>query len=1249
MRNLKRALSLGLTAAMISGLMVMGSSAASYADVTSENNVEAIEVLQAVGIMTGDDNGDFNPDEEVTRNEMAVIMCNLLNYTAASYADTCPFTDVPDWAEAYVAACYTNGIIAGYDATTFGGSDSVTTAQASLMLLKALGYFQYSADFGSDWQLATISKGSTAGLYSGVSASATQALSRNDAAQMVLNALEAAMVEADGGSGVTVEGDGFTVTTGSATYNERTSSSNDYGALDDERDSNDGRYVMQLGEDLYEGDLRKSDDVDDFGRPSTIWSYQSSEIGTYADEADTTWTSTVTEREVYQAAGSTAYSNYDWTVYRNGETVFDGVEGADVLKYSRTSSERWQNTGNGVLTEMYVDSSDETVIVPLIDTFVGEVTRVTDNGDDYTVTISYQSGRPDGAETTYDTEQEFQDDDIVIVTVGAGEIQSMAVAETVEGSVTGVSSDSYVRVDGVTYNYNRAYCVSTLYNSESGLVDLEDGGFGNPEVDNDVVIYLDSYGYAVAMEGTEEGVDDYLFVTGLDTAYGEISAKVVWADGTEDTIDIDEVDGVDAEEMSDDADNYDADGYVVEGMIYKWSTNGSAYDLETVESVELTAADIRNGRASVINYYYADDNTDTESYTVSNSTVFVDAENNRMWTGYSNVTSKSSVEGALVMDGNVVEIVFISDSANSAAEDEDYVYIADDGYETTTVDGDTVYIFDEAYVNGAQVDLYVSSGVRSDIVENGEGLYLITEYDGTNEDWATDVDLIWAVEDSDAGSSSDHYATYARNGVLSLSSEDSNLTGGGQTSFSYDSDTTFVVVELQSDNNDTDDMYVGGISDIEVADDDDDRDQYTTAVYVLTVEDDSDDTPLAELVMIVVPSDDATSSGGSGSSTTSDSATIDYEISGSGRLTMTVEYDRADYMAEDAPVTLTFDVYANGAKAQDNVKVTIPADEDSTTVIVSSSGDTYEQGDSITIDVTDVEYSAKVVYEDTDGNSIESMLDMDETTTALPTSGTGERLEITLADAEEGTTGNVKMTIQNTSSDVTDYEVSYTALANGWTAGSARTADEGAVVTIILDMSDLDCSEVEASTSTELEDAITAGKETIYLEDGTYTLDPTAIDSDLTLIGSGNTTIRTNNSGSGSDAWAIKVDDGVNLVVQNITFEGQGGIAIKQIGSNYTFEISDCTFNGYDTSIQLFNNNSGSITDCDFDSDMVDISLSNCAAEVVISGNSYSNNVDYENIGIAGDEETRANVTIEDAGAKVQYYESDGSTPVNNT
>ena len=49
MRNLKRALSLALASVMVMGLMVVGTGA-SYADVSSEQNQEAIEVLQAVGV-----------------------------------------------------------------------------------------------------------------------------------------------------------------------------------------------------------------------------------------------------------------------------------------------------------------------------------------------------------------------------------------------------------------------------------------------------------------------------------------------------------------------------------------------------------------------------------------------------------------------------------------------------------------------------------------------------------------------------------------------------------------------------------------------------------------------------------------------------------------------------------------------------------------------------------------------------------------------------------------------------------------------------------------------------------------------------------------------------------------------------------------------------------------------------------------------------------------------------------------------
>ena len=167
MRNLKRALSLAVASVMLIGMMVVGTGA-SYADVTSEENQEAIEVLQAVGIMTGDDEGNFNPDQNVTRNEMAVIMCNLMDYTVSSYAGTAPFTDVPSWAEPYVAACWTHSITGGTSATTYGGDESVTTSQAALMLMKALGYFQYQSDFGSDWQVATVSKGAQIGIFDDV-------------------------------------------------------------------------------------------------------------------------------------------------------------------------------------------------------------------------------------------------------------------------------------------------------------------------------------------------------------------------------------------------------------------------------------------------------------------------------------------------------------------------------------------------------------------------------------------------------------------------------------------------------------------------------------------------------------------------------------------------------------------------------------------------------------------------------------------------------------------------------------------------------------------------------------------------------------------------------------------------------------------------------------------------------------------------------------------------------------------------
>ena len=279
MRNLKRALSLALSTVMLFGMMVVGTGA-SYKDVTSKHNQEAIDVMKAVGVMIGDDKGNFNPDQKVTRNEMAVIMANMLDLKVNDFsAASTKFTDVPAWAAKYVAACKADGIIAGYSETKFGGSDTVTAAQAALMMLKALGYFQYQSDFGADWQLATVKQASKIDLFDGVDVSAGTPLTRNEVAQLALNALEATMVETDGNGGTTIKGDGFEITTGSAKYVEVEKKDYKYDNI-----KNDD--LVQLGEKLFDGKLVKGNANDETGRPGTKWTYDGDKIGVYGNEAD---------------------------------------------------------------------------------------------------------------------------------------------------------------------------------------------------------------------------------------------------------------------------------------------------------------------------------------------------------------------------------------------------------------------------------------------------------------------------------------------------------------------------------------------------------------------------------------------------------------------------------------------------------------------------------------------------------------------------------------------------------------------------------------------------------------------------------------------------------------------------------------------------------------------------------------------------------------------------------------------------
>ena len=364
MRNLKRALSLALATVMTLGLMVVGTGAVGYTDVTSEDNQEAIEVLQAVGIMTGVTEDEFNPDGLVTRNQMAVIMSQLLNLDYDYYRGINTFTDVPAWAAPYVAACVAEGVTAGIGNNLYGGENNVTAAQAALMLMKALGYFQYQGDFTPDWQVATIRQGSYINLFDKVDANAEQALTRSQVAQMVLNALKANMVDFTGDVGTQLTlPDGTTYTSGyRAEYTARTNAANRYNTIDTGAttiNEDNSQYYVQLGEELYNGDLvLKNDAEDDFARPARLWIYDGKEIGTYMKDEliMEEYTVAVTGKDLYDTLGrSVIEDNYvDYYV--------DGMERNDVISADnmvRSNTRNYSTTGNSVLTQVFFDKDDK--------------------------------------------------------------------------------------------------------------------------------------------------------------------------------------------------------------------------------------------------------------------------------------------------------------------------------------------------------------------------------------------------------------------------------------------------------------------------------------------------------------------------------------------------------------------------------------------------------------------------------------------------------------------------------------------------------------------------------------------------------------------------------------------------------------------------------------------------------------------------------------------------------------------------
>ena len=757
MRNLKRALSLALASVMLLGMMVVGTSA-SYADVTSKHNQEAIEVMQAVGVMSGDDKGNFNPDQKVTRGEMAVVMANLLNLKVKDFIGAkTPFTDVPEWAVPYVAACYADGITAGISATQYGFNYEVTTAQAALMMMKALGYFQNAKDFGSDWQVATVKQGSKIELFDGIEAGASTAMTRNEVAQIALNTLEATMVETDGTTtDINLPGD-ISISTGDTKYVERTTSKYDY--------NGDGEKTLQLCENLFGDDLQKTDKADDFGRPGTTWTYDGDDVAFGSDKPVATYAGADFDKDVVDDL------NDDYTNLSKATIHYNGGTDASI------TLDKLQKSINGYTIEIFADKDDKITDIVVTEAYVAQVTEVNTDDDDKVTDVVlsiYEAGYYIGHSSSYYTDfvidvkddedayelvKNYEEDDVFMVFLKPGwdgtlsenkALLAVDDVETVDGTVTAKSAtatyDGWVKIDGTKYEFANEYSQAAVGTEDEGTFYIYNG-------------------YIVHFDGEAAANEDYLYVVraGVETDKWEEDsyyAEVVYADGTSEVI-----------QTKDKA---------TDGQVYSYSFNEKKDYYELSDAISKVSVDITKGKTAIDGSKTADSQTVYVSIKLDEGKF----DSAKVYTGYKNVPSMESTNGYIVAEaGKAADFVFIVDGTTSASAD-DLIYIAGDSVSALIDDSDLgKYYTYNAVVDGKVVEIMVAE-------EAGASL------DGLYASYAVDDDGIYSdLTSAEAGEDQDYLTTTGD------FKKDSNevITVGDAGTMAYTDDVVVFVIDEDGD------------------------------------------------------------------------------------------------------------------------------------------------------------------------------------------------------------------------------------------------------------------------------------------------------------------------------------------------------------------------------------------------------------------------------------------------------------------
>ena len=745
---------LALVLALVMSMSLVTISNAAFKDADKIDYKEAVDVMNAVGVFIGDEKGNFNAKENLTREQAAKIIAYLeLGEKAAdALVGSATFTDVAAtrWSAGFVSYCAQAGVVAGYDGK-FDPAGQLTALQFGKMLLVEIGYDAKAAGMvGTDWAINTSKLMAKAKLMDKIDGSVNQVLTREKAAQMTLNALKTPTVEyATKGSNITVNGAEINFGASVPTYVTNTVAKEQ--TISKDKLTNSNEYTIELGEKLFKKLVLDNDTTDAFGRPTHTWKLGTEKIGEYADEATLTYTAKVELGDVYADLGLSKSTKVD-------ELYVDGKD-ATLPTLVKKSDTKLGESGNGVLTQVYYDDAANDgkgeIIITQINTYVGKiqsVTKATSTADRY-VTLKTKSALS-SLNPKFETE-DFAKSDLVTYTAAYNNSTSKYDIQTVanlEKTTTGVltqwkgssyytgdkgHSDANFTVDGTTYKYS----LKNVIDDENGA--SMTNGIADFEVNkSDVNVYLDQYGYAIYVTGVE-ATKNYAAVIGIGktNAYGsetkgvtlllpdgtkkEVKAKIAGDDwsilkginnsGT--------ISGWDAthENLVDDG-VADIVTYTEDDGVYKLTlagkTGSSTYTGNYNTSVKNNATTFLNGK-SVMEIY---NGTSADSYYTTSETIFMVAtdksggKNYDVYVGYANAPSidaaGTNVYGmAFVTNSDYtkqIDVVYIDAIKMAGVSGVDTYFVKADNAKITTDSTGKYYIL-PAIVDGEETEVKVDA------------------------------------------------------------------------------------------------------------------------------------------------------------------------------------------------------------------------------------------------------------------------------------------------------------------------------------------------------------------------------------------------------------------------------------------------------------------------------------------------------------------------------------------------------------